>query len=82
MTVNILLFGSLKELLGKSSLQMTWKGRITVQDLFCQILEDKSNQRIQWQKQVLYAINQEQVPADSVVNDGDEVAFMPPMSGG
>ena len=32
--------------------------------------------------QVLIAVNQQIVTADSVVNAGDEVAFLPPVTGG
>lgn len=31
---------------------------------------------------VAYAVNQATVPADTVLQDGDEVAFLPPLGGG
>ncbi len=34
------------------------------------------------EQQVLVAVNQEMAAADSVINDGDEVGFFPPVTGG
>ena len=41
----------------------------------------------QWQasldnRTLLSAVNQDMVPMDSDVNDGDEIAFFPPVTGG
>ena len=34
------------------------------------------------EKKVLISINQEMASVDTVIHDGDEVAFLPPFSGG
>ena len=34
------------------------------------------------EKKVMISVNQEMADADTVIHDGDEVAFLPPFSGG
>jgi molybdopterin converting factor subunit 1 len=34
------------------------------------------------EKKVMISVNQEMASADTVIHDGDEVAFLPPFSGG
>lgn len=80
-SVKLLYFGQLRERLGKSQAKMDLFQAVKVGDLFCQILGDDPHLK-SWQGSVLYAINQEQVSGDTVVHDGDEVAFMPAMAGG
>jgi molybdopterin converting factor subunit 1 len=34
------------------------------------------------EKKVMISVNQEMASADTIIHDGDEVAFLPPFSGG
>jgi molybdopterin converting factor small subunit len=34
------------------------------------------------EKKVLISVNQEMASVDTIIHDGDEVAFLPPFSGG
>ena len=34
------------------------------------------------EKKVMISVNEEMASADSIIHDGDEVAFLPPFSGG
>ncbi len=77
MKVKVKYFASLKERLGRSEEE-------------CEI-ESGSNVQMLWQKiagesavpaSVMTAINQEYVKTNTVIKDGDEVAFFPPVTGG
>ena len=51
------------------------------------LIETLSQQGEQWRQslqgdKVLVAINQQMSKSDALVNDGDEVAFFPPVTGG
>lgn len=81
MSVKILYFGQLKDVLGKSQCDLNLSQPMKVEDVFCQVLGDNAHLKA-WQEKVLYAVNQELVSRDFQVHDGDEVAFMPPMAGG
>lgn len=81
MSVKILYFGKLRELSGKTDTALTLSGPMTVEEILCQVFRDDNHLKT-WRDKILYAVNQEQVKADFVVHDGDDVAFMPPMAGG
>ncbi len=72
--MNILFFGLIADKLGKHS--ATIQGGMTLGDLIAEVgCADI--------KPLLVAVNQEQVSDMSImVKDGDEVALMPPFSGG
>lgn len=80
--VNVLFFASLRETLGVAQLSHPLDTRVTAGEL----LEQLKGQDAEWQKaldgQLLCSINQDIVPLDTVVSDGDEVAFFPPVTGG
>ena len=74
MRVTVRLFAGLRELAGRSTLE----------------LEDVASVRDVWPRLelgaepagLLYAVNREYVDSGHVVQDNDEVAFIPPVSGG
>jgi len=77
MSINIRLFASLREQLGQAETSMNISKPTTVADVWTYISNDKPVPA-----NMLCAINMEYVDLDQQVNDGDEVAFFPPVTGG
>ncbi len=77
MTVHIKYFASLRETLGRNSDELSISNTVTVEEIWNQVTE--SSQR---PENILVAVNQEYAQFDHPVNDGDEVAFFPPVTGG
>ncbi len=80
--VNVFFFASLREALGVSQMNHSLDRSVTAGEL----LEQLKEQGAEWDKalkgQLLCSINQDIVSLDTVVSDGDEVAFFPPVTGG
>ena len=81
MRVRVLLFASLKDLLGAH--ELTWSGPSgsTLGDLL-RDLEGRHPKLVDHRGTVLLAVNQEFAEPGARLRDGDEVALMPPVSGG
>ena len=77
MSIKVRYFASLKESLGRSEDTRTYTGVITVRELWLVCVSE-----IPLPGNLLAAINMEYAELDSQVNDGDEVAFFPPITGG
>ena len=74
MRVTVRLFAGLRELAGRSSLEL--EDVATVADVWPRLgLGDEPGG-------LLYAVNREYVSTDTALADGDEVALIPPVSGG
>lgn len=84
MRVKLLVFGVLKDLLGITTEELQVPDGSSVGDLL-RILEGRtSNLRMEptlW-KSVAVAVNREYSPAATVLREADEVALLPPVSGG
>lgn len=80
--VNVLFFASLRETLGVGQVSYQLDRSLSAAGL----LEQLKTQDDKWQNalsgQLLCSVNQDIVPLDTVVSDGDEVAFFPPVTGG
>ncbi|MBI3873173.1 MAG: MoaD/ThiS family protein, partial [candidate division Zixibacteria bacterium] len=76
----IKLFAVYRDLLGKSEITLVMDGRRTVADLYDQVLGGRAGADLR--KATLFAVNETYVPAQTIVQDGDRVAFIPPVSGG
>ena len=81
--INVLFFASLKETLDCESLNVEPTQAADVGALRS-LLGDKGPQ---WSKAMggsstLVAVNQAMADDDTAINDGDEVAFFPPVTGG
>ncbi len=77
MTINILYFASLREKIGRGSDTLEIPESLQVAQVWQQATGQKS-----FPDDVLVALNQEYTDADAIVNDGDEIAFFPPVTGG
>ena len=84
MRVKLLCFGVLRDLLGTAGHELELPDGSTVHDLL-QILEQRtSNSSMSpnvWQT-LAVAVNREYSSAATVLHDTDEVALLPPVSGG
>ena len=81
MTVRIRLFARLRDIAGKGELQQQVPQGATVRTIWdsltCEFPDLKD-----YQASISTAVNAEYSRMDSPVNEGDEVAFLPPVSGG
>lgn len=77
MTIEIRYFASLRDQLGKAGDRFQPERALTVAELWRQLWPDTP-----LPDQTLVAVNQEYASADRTVQDGDEVAFFPPVTGG
>lgn len=81
MRVNVLFFGVLKEITGDSAQVVELAPGTTLGKLFESYFERYETLRDR-RSSILFARNREFAPADTVLADGDEAAFLPPVSGG
>ena len=82
MQVNIVFFATLKDLTGKNKVTLTLpKDSVTVADVRL-ALDAHFPQMKENIAAAIASVNREYAFNDDVVNDGDEVAFFPPVSGG
>jgi len=81
MQVRILFFGMLKELTGRGSDLLTLPEHATLSDVFTHY--EASTPRLgEFSASIAISINQEFAGPDSHLKEGDEIAFLPPVSGG
>jgi sulfur-carrier protein len=82
MTVVVLYFAALRELLGSSEERIELPAeRLSIGDLAEQLMERHPGLRPHLPS-VRFAINETFVAATATVSDGDRVALLPPVSGG
>ncbi len=77
MSIKVRYFASLGEQVGRSESELTFSQAMTVRDVWQLDTIEKSIP-----DNVLVAINMEYADLDIQVQDGDEVAFFPPVTGG
>ena len=77
MAIRVKYFANIRDIIGRESDEIVYTSGMTVEDIWQQIsidLDDKIT--------CLSAVNMEYSPEETVVQDGDEVAFFPKVSGG
>lgn len=82
MKVNVLLFATLKQLAGQNKLSLELNGDQATVDAVKQALVALYPAMDANVEAAIAAVNEEYAFAQDVVNDGDTVAFFPPVSGG
>lgn len=78
MRVRVLYFGVLKEILGREDENVELAEGARVADLMARY-EDRG---VEWMRTIAVAVNQEYARREDALRDGDEVALLPPVSGG
>jgi len=81
MTVRLRFFASLRERLKVSAADRTLADGATVADLWAALCREQP-ELAPLSKSISFAVNREYVERDHILADGDEVALIPPVSGG
>jgi MoaE-MoaD fusion protein len=81
MRVRVLLFAALREAVGEKTLELELRGPATVGDALAQ-LEAQHGALARYRGRLLLARNEERVALATPLGDGDELALLPPVSGG
>lgn len=82
MNVQILLFALLAETASRREVQLVLPAGSTVRDAVDQLMQAYPRLQNAPMQHVFFAVNHEYAPEETVLNDGDELALIPPVSGG
>ena len=77
----MLLFAGLREAVGKKEHLLELPGESSLGDLLARV-ERELPEVAAYRGRLMISLNEARAPLDREVNDGDEVALLPPMSGG
>jgi len=81
MVLRVLFFGQLKEIVGAAEQNFTASDGVSLEDLYASYA-GKFPRLAEFRASVAAAINQEYAPWNAKPRAGDEIAFLPPVSGG
>ena len=81
MRVTVRLFARLRDLAGAGELVRDVPGPATVQTVWNALIAEKPA-LVEYERTMSVAVNAEYARMGADVHDGDEVAFLPPVSGG
>jgi molybdopterin synthase catalytic subunit len=79
--VKVLFFGAARDVAQQNEVVLNLKGRLKASDAFEQIVAAYPGLR-RFGRSLLFAVNQEYAPLTQTIEDGDELAIFPPVSGG
>jgi len=79
--IQVLLFASLADLAGERDVKLEVASGITVQQVW-ELLQSQYPRLSGYSNRLLRSVNGSFATGNTLVNDGDEVAFFPPVSGG
>lgn len=82
--LSIVFFAQTREIIGQGELKLDFESRFSDLETLRSHLAATSDK---WdlaltRDKLLVAVNQEMSPWDTIIKDGDEVAFFPPVTGG
>lgn len=80
--INIRFFAFLRESLGTDTLDYEFTDEKTVSDIKKKLIARGEPWTLLAEQDVLIAVNQTLTSESSLVSDGDEIAFFPPVTGG
>ena len=81
MKVTILLFGQARETVGAASLELELAPPATVAGAFARLVAAHPKLAAM-ERSLLFAVNEEYAGREQALNDGDQLAVLPPVSGG
>src|SRR4028118_285277 len=82
MKVTVLFFGAAKEIVGADAIEFDLPPQISAAAAFREILQTYSALSEKFGKSLLFAVNQTYASGDEIIQNGDELAIFPPVSGG
>ena len=77
MRIKVKLFANLREKFGYDEQEIEISDGTTLNDVWMRVAENSD-----WRDEILMAVNMDYANPDTLVKDGDEVAFFPPVTGG
>lgn len=81
--VKIRFFAVLKKIVGKEEVVLNVEKGTTLEQLISKLEKDLPPlQQVMKEGKVLISVNQEVVPKECLIQNGDEIAFLPPFAGG
>jgi molybdopterin synthase catalytic subunit len=81
MRVRVLLFASLREAVGQKQLELELPADATLAELMAK-LEREHAVLARYRGRLLVSLNEERMPLETQLGEGDEIALLPPVSGG
>jgi molybdopterin converting factor subunit 1 len=81
MKVRLLLFAVLRDITGKSEAELSLRDGSTAADVW-QSLRQEYPKLANYNHPPLVAVNESYAKADTLLREGDELAFIPPVAGG
>ena len=81
MQTRVLFFGKLKEITGSAEQSVELRSGATIADLFDRFTSE-TPALSSFRSSVVASRNQEFAPWTTILEPGDEIAFLPPVSGG
>ncbi len=81
MRVRVLVFAGLREAVGRKDLVLELEPESSVQALMARV-EDMFPSVASYRGRLLVSLNEKRAGTDATLHDGDEVALLPPLSGG
>jgi len=81
MRVTVRLFARLRDIAGVSELARDLAPGATIGDLWRQLAHEFP-ELARYERSISSAVNADYARMDRALNDGDEIAFLPPVSGG
>lgn len=81
MNIKVLFFASCRDLIGTGEREMTLPDSTTVTDLISKLASEQAR-FMDMAPSLMVSVNQAYVERDAELQEGDEVAFIPPVSGG
>jgi sulfur-carrier protein len=79
--ITVKLFAAYQEAYGKSELKFNFNHPLTVYELLEKVLTAKPELE-QWRGVTRFGVNLQFVAGNTLLSNGDEVVFIPPVSGG
>lgn len=80
MNYKIILFGITKDIIGKPAINLNFSSSVKVQDILSKLKADYP--ALKELNSLVVAVNDEYAETDDVVKETDDIALIPPVSGG